>query len=187
MIIKVEKEIETATNTTRLDLLIESMYLTNVFVGLFLVQVFHIEQYNVHGETVYCSLHFIVDYPLWALVTDLFIFHDTSAFFYFNHCKTYKIRANQDYFRTNTLLTSYIYRNLEGLNELYANYRFPYGSKTKNVTIQFFVHGITSKLYRLIILMDFDFYVQSKFSCNAKNMRSRKNISTRVLFHRYKQ
>ncbi|CAF0997501.1 unnamed protein product [Adineta ricciae] len=74
-------------------------------------------------ETLYCSIHFIVDYPLWSL--------------------TYTTRADHDYFRTNTLLSTYIYRNVEGLNELYNQYRFPYTSKAKNTTIQFFVHGIT--------------------------------------------
>ena len=53
-------------------------------------------------------------------------------------------RADRDYFRTNTLLSSYIYRNVEGLNELYNNYRFPFESRRRNVSIQFFVHGITS-------------------------------------------
>ncbi|CAF2076000.1 unnamed protein product [Rotaria magnacalcarata] len=74
-------------------------------------------------ETFYCSLHFIVDYPLWTL--------------------TFITRANQDYFQTNILLSTYIYRNVEGLNELYSRYRFPYGAKGKNITVQFFVHGIT--------------------------------------------
>ncbi|UJR29977.1 hypothetical protein I4U23_017524 [Adineta vaga] len=56
---------------------------------------------------------------------------------------TYITRADRDYFRTNTLLSTYIYRNVEGLNELYNQYRFPYLTKAKNVTIQFFVYGIT--------------------------------------------
>jgi hypothetical protein len=56
----------------------------------------------------------------------------------------FSTRADRDYFRTNTLLSSYIYRNVEGLNELYNNYRFPFESRRRNVSIQFFVHGITS-------------------------------------------
>ncbi|CAF3750983.1 unnamed protein product [Rotaria sordida] len=62
---------------------------------------------------------------------------------FFTSDLTYTTRADHDYFRTNTLLSTYIYRNVEGLNELYNRYHFPYTSKTKNITIQFFVHGIT--------------------------------------------
>jgi hypothetical protein len=35
------------------------------------------------------------------------------------------------------------------LNELYNQYRFPYTSRTQNITIQFFVHGITSNCHSL--------------------------------------
>ncbi|CAF0730317.1 unnamed protein product [Adineta steineri] len=98
------------------------MYIYNLHIFYYLTCII----LKTTSDTLYCSLHFIVDYPLWTL--------------------TFTTRADHDYFRTNTLLTTYIYRNVEGLNELYNHYRFPYTSKIKNVTVQFFVHGITGIL-----------------------------------------
>ncbi|CAF0758653.1 unnamed protein product [Adineta steineri] len=95
------------------------MYIYNLHIFYYLTCII----LKTTSDTLYCSLHFIVDYPLWTL--------------------TFTTRADHDYFRTNTLLTTYIYRNVEGLNELYNHYRFPYTSNIKNVTVQFFVHGIT--------------------------------------------
>ncbi|CAF2699454.1 unnamed protein product [Rotaria sp. Silwood2] len=99
------------------------MSLVNLHIFLFLTITLLFGIKITNADTFYCSLHFVVDYPLWTL--------------------TYTTRADHDYFRTNALLSTYIYRNVEGLNELYSRYHFPYTSKTKNITVQFFVHGIT--------------------------------------------
>lgn len=100
---------------------------------------------RIHGETLYCSLHILIDHPLWRLVK--FIVDDrwSPNNEFLCSVQMFTTRANENHFRTNTLLMSYIYRNLDGLNELYASYRFPYGIQSSNISIQFILHGVTSE------------------------------------------
>ncbi|CAF0862507.1 unnamed protein product [Didymodactylos carnosus] len=71
----------------------------------------------------YCSIHFVVDYPFWRSI--------------------YQKRAMYDYYRTNNLINSYLYRNIDGINELFKMYTWYSNINKQHYKLQFDIHGIS--------------------------------------------